>query len=294
MLAQASAAPTRMLASLPVRLESGLDRRRAGAGWSPVRLSLLIAWACLALAAVAVALLLHGALGLERAPGTFVSAVTHELRTPLTTFRLYTEMLDEGMVASPIPSGLLEDASRRGRPAGPSGRKRPGLRETGARPGWLTAARSFRPPRYSTAWPLGSLFAPARPAWSSSSARSTLKRTFAWISRWSIKSCRTWSIMRSSTRERGRPPHPSGRRPGGPMAGGDRSRPRPRLAPDAVRRLFRPFSKSAHDAAQSAPGVGLGLALSRRLARAGRRPAAGGERAIGGVVHAHDSVRVSL
>ncbi len=36
----------------------------------------------------------------------------------------------------------------------------------------------------------------------------------------------------------------------------------------AVRRLFRPFSKSAHDAAHSAPGVGLGLALSRRLARA--------------------------
>jgi signal transduction histidine kinase len=31
--------------------------------------------------------------------------------------------------------------------------------------------------------------------------------------------------------------------------------------------LFRPFSKSANDAAQSAPGVGLGLALSRRLAR---------------------------
>ena len=35
-----------------------------------------------------------------------------------------------------------------------------------------------------------------------------------------------------------------------------------------TRRLFRPFSKSANDAAQSAPGVGLGLALSRRLARA--------------------------
>ena len=33
------------------------------------------------------------------------------------------------------------------------------------------------------------------------------------------------------------------------------------------RRLFRPFSKSARDAADSAPGVGLGLALSRRLAR---------------------------
>ena len=69
--------------------------------WSPVRLSLLIAWACLALAAAAVALVLHGALALSERRGTFVSAVTHELRTPLTTFRLYTEMLDEGMVAGP-------------------------------------------------------------------------------------------------------------------------------------------------------------------------------------------------
>jgi len=34
------------------------------------------------------------------------------------------------------------------------------------------------------------------------------------------------------------------------------------------RRLFRPFSKSDREAAASAPGIGLGLALSRRLARA--------------------------
>ena len=33
------------------------------------------------------------------------------------------------------------------------------------------------------------------------------------------------------------------------------------------RRIWSPFSKSAADAAGSAPGVGLGLALSRRLAR---------------------------
>jgi signal transduction histidine kinase len=32
-------------------------------------------------------------------------------------------------------------------------------------------------------------------------------------------------------------------------------------------RLFRPFSKSAHEAAHTAPGVGLGLALCRRLSR---------------------------
>jgi signal transduction histidine kinase len=33
------------------------------------------------------------------------------------------------------------------------------------------------------------------------------------------------------------------------------------------KKLFRPFHKSARDAAHSKPGVGLGLALSRRLAR---------------------------
>ena len=49
---------------------------------------------------MAIGLVLGGALSLSERRGTFVSAVTHELRTPLTTFRLYTEMLDEGMVAS--------------------------------------------------------------------------------------------------------------------------------------------------------------------------------------------------
>ena len=41
----------------------------------------------------------------------------------------------------------------------------------------------------------------------------------------------------------------------------------PGVAPAAQRRLFQAFRKSAQDAAHSAPGVGLGLALCRRLAR---------------------------
>jgi signal transduction histidine kinase len=40
----------------------------------------------------------------------------------------------------------------------------------------------------------------------------------------------------------------------------------PGIAAAGRRRLFQPFSKSVHEAANSAPGVGLGLALSRRLA----------------------------
>ena len=41
----------------------------------------------------------------------------------------------------------------------------------------------------------------------------------------------------------------------------------PGIAPHEAKRLFQPFTKSAHDAANSAPGIGLGLTLSRRLAR---------------------------
>jgi signal transduction histidine kinase len=41
----------------------------------------------------------------------------------------------------------------------------------------------------------------------------------------------------------------------------------PGISPEDRKNLFRPFSKSAQKAARSAPGVGLGLALCRRLAR---------------------------
>ena len=39
------------------------------------------------------------------------------------------------------------------------------------------------------------------------------------------------------------------------------------ISAEGAKRLFQPFSKSAHEAAHTAPGVGLGLALCRRLSR---------------------------
>jgi K+-sensing histidine kinase KdpD len=39
------------------------------------------------------------------------------------------------------------------------------------------------------------------------------------------------------------------------------------ISAEGTRRLFKPFSKSAREAAHSAPGIGLGLALCRRLSR---------------------------
>ena len=41
----------------------------------------------------------------------------------------------------------------------------------------------------------------------------------------------------------------------------------PGISPKVRSRLFQPFTKSAEEAARSAPGIGLGLSLSRRLAR---------------------------
>ena len=39
------------------------------------------------------------------------------------------------------------------------------------------------------------------------------------------------------------------------------------ISTEGAKRLFKPFSKSAQEAAHSAPGIGLGLALCRRLSR---------------------------
>jgi signal transduction histidine kinase len=90
--------PTRMLAGLPVQLVAGDAPLAAGAGVSPLQWALAVGWTALALAMIAVAGLLWGVLALSERRAAFVSSVTHELRTPLTTFRMYAEMLVRDMV----------------------------------------------------------------------------------------------------------------------------------------------------------------------------------------------------
>jgi len=85
-------------AALPVRLVPGTIQLPPLPFWTPLRRSLGIALACVLLAAMAVGLVLFGTVALSERRADFVSAVTHELRTPLTTFRLYSEMLADGMV----------------------------------------------------------------------------------------------------------------------------------------------------------------------------------------------------
>jgi len=267
--AQFGPGPARMLAALPLRLVPGSTSDEPQSRWSPARLSLLIAWTCLALAAAAVALLLRGALALSERRGTFVSAVTHELRTPLTTFRLYTEMLDEGMVAGALSQRaylrtLRAEADRlghlvenvlafakleRGRAAGyqeivaPAellDRLVPRLALRARQAGMelivnpVDCQASVRVDVSVVDQILSNLVDNAvKYAGSASDRRIHLD----------VAPAGRWLVV--TVRDHG-----------------------PGLHPRVIRRLFRPFSKSAQDAAQSAPGVGLGLALCRRLARA--------------------------
>ncbi|MBZ0137300.1 MAG: HAMP domain-containing histidine kinase [Planctomycetes bacterium] len=86
------------LAALPVEVLPGEVPVVTPEGNSPLRLTMYVAWACLALVAFGLGFVMHRTLSLAQRRAEFVSAVSHELRTPLTTFRMYTEMLSSGIV----------------------------------------------------------------------------------------------------------------------------------------------------------------------------------------------------
>jgi len=94
------AASVHRLAALPIEVLPGKVPAAAPEGRSPLRVTLYISWALLALVAFSLAFVLHRTLSLAQRRTEFVSAVSHELRTPLTTFRMYTEMLTSGRVPS--------------------------------------------------------------------------------------------------------------------------------------------------------------------------------------------------
>ena len=92
--------PAVTLAALPARLVT-TGNTSTPETWSPTHNALLIAWLTLSATAVIATIFLQKLIALSERRATFVSAVTHELRTPLTTFRLYTELLSRNMVSDP-------------------------------------------------------------------------------------------------------------------------------------------------------------------------------------------------
>ena len=256
--------PTNLLAALPVRLVPGAIPEESSPLLSPMRLSLLVAWVCVLLAAGAVAALLMGAMGLSERRGAFVSAVTHELRTPLTTFRMYTEMLSEQMVSDEATRRKYLDTLRveadrlshlvenvlayarleRGRIGGH-------IEETT----WADVLAKVTQRLSERAAQAGMTLQVEPPA-GGAAIRTDTSAVEQILFNLVDNACK----YAASAADRRIHLEASGT--------GLRIRDHgPGFSKLERRKLFQPFSKSARQAAHSAPGVGLGLALSRRLAR---------------------------
>jgi signal transduction histidine kinase len=261
---------SRMLAALPVRLVPGLAPNEDGRAGSPIVLSLCVAWACVLAAAAAVAALLWGVVRLSERRAAFVSAVTHELRTPLTTFQMYAEMLAEGMVPDARQQRHYLDTLRA-----------EAVRLTHLVENVLAYARLERGRRNARTGPiaLGELIAGVQ-------NRLTVRAEQAGMSLVTegIEQHGAAMIMANpsaaeqvlfnlvdnackyASAAADKRIHLTGRLSAGVAEILVRDH-GPGVSAAMRRRLFRSFSKSAEEAAHSAPGIGLGLALSRRLAR---------------------------
>ena len=233
-----------------------------------LRVALWVAWLGLALAAVASATLLFGVLRLSERRATFVSAVTHELRTPLTTFRMYAEMLAEKMVPpekqqdyantlclqadrlSHLVENVLQFARlERGADFGCvetltaaeiMGRFESRIKERAAEVDWKVAVaidESMRDLRFAT-----------QPATVEQIVFNLVDNACKYArpssqSKIDLKILRRGKSVEIYVQDYG---------PGVPVK--------------YRKRMFQPFCKSDQDAANTAPGVGLGLALCRRMA----------------------------
>ncbi len=268
----------RRLASIPARLvlataansDSSFTVPLSSFIASPTGVILVIAWLGVILASAAVAILLRGVIALSQRRAGFVSAVTHELRTPLTTLRMYTEMLADGMVSDPEKQASYHKT----------------LRAEANRLGHLVdnvllysrLERSNRDTKVEAA-PLASLLDRLTPRLTDRAAQAGMKLNVTVADNAhgaQIKAnllsveqilfnlvdnaCKYASAAADANIElrinRNRNQieiHVSDQGPG--------------LDAVSRSRLFEPFSKSVHEAANSAPGLGLGLALSYRLAK---------------------------
>ncbi|MCB1097266.1 MAG: HAMP domain-containing histidine kinase [Verrucomicrobiae bacterium] len=275
--AESLLARTRHVASLPFQLEPGEVSVDTADFWSPMRRSLALAWACAVVATAATGGLLFGIVGLSERRAAFVSAVTHEMRTPLTTFRLYSEMLASNMVTDPDKrtsyfSTLTSEANRLSHLVEnvlaysqlERGSARARIEET-----TLQAIVDRILPRLEQ-----------RATMADMQIKSTID-SVAGATRIKVDLTAVEQILFNLVDNACKYARPADDAPriihieavaAGPGANRIamlRVRDHGRgISKNEERRLFRPFEKSATDAAHTAPGVGLGLALCRKLARA--------------------------
>jgi signal transduction histidine kinase len=255
-----------MLASFPFKLVPGSIGATPEAVPRTISISLLAGWLAALVALIAAFFLISNVMKLSERRASFVSAVTHELRTPLTTFRLYSDMLSSGAVREEKKPAYLGVLSREADRLSHlvenvlafSKIERGSARSTVTEIELNETLESMRE-RFETRLEAAALSLDLKP---SEPIRTMLDTSalehilFNIIDNAAKYAPNTTPpiVSLEITSRRGKieisiSDHGSG------------------IPVDECKRIFRPFHKSAKEAAETKPGVGLGLALSRRLAR---------------------------
>ncbi len=259
------------LASFPWRISPGNGKPPPAPLPESVMLTLGAGWVAAVLAIGAAWLLVGGLMRLSERRASFVSAVTHELRTPLTTFQLYSGMLESGvikeekrghyfqtlrreaerlshLVENVLAFSRIERGSARSAPDTLSAGKlvAPMLERLDGRLG--EAGLKLDADLDAPGWQSGVRADPA-------AVEHILFNLIDNASKYAAGSDPA-EVRLEAEAKRG--------------AVEIRVRDHGRgISRNERKKVFRAFHKSAAAAAESRPGVGLGLALSRRLARAG-------------------------
>ena len=250
-----------------IRLSDASEKSRTNLSGS--QLAIWGAWISLTLAALASAFMLGSVMRLSERRAAFVSAVSHELRSPLTTFQLYSEMLADNIAS---PTQQIEYAQT----LKAESRRLGNLVENVLQYARLEKGRAFRTyeqliigdfltavePRLrdrttQTGLELAVEASPDIRAIAIKSDPEGIERVLFNLVDNACKYARTASDRRVvlavqrcsdqlqlSVRDFG-----------------------PGIVGKQRRQLFQAFCKSDQDAANTAPGVGLGLALSQRIAK---------------------------
>jgi signal transduction histidine kinase len=257
----------RMLATLPARLDPGATIPPPPT-WSPLRASLLTGWLIVLAAFAALIVLVRVSLALSERRATFVSAVTHELRTPLTTFRMYTEMLSEGMVEHKRQRYL--DTLRR-----------EAVRLSGLVENVLAYSRieSDRPVSQPETLSVGDVIdrvadrlrerCEAAGLSLSLEPTQSQREVVVRVDPGAVEQI-LFNLVDNAAKYGASSEDPRIRISVEPRAGKVVLHVRdfgPGIPAAEAKKIFEPFTKANADAAGTKPGVGLGLALSRRLAR---------------------------
>ena len=248
-----------MLASLPVRLVPGPPARVAER--TSLAGVLAAAWLALGLAVFALGALLFGVLALDERRAAFVSAVTHELRTPLTTFKLYAEMLEEGMVPpekqKEYVSTLRQEANRLGY-----------LVENVLAYAQIEKGRKTKPLEELPCAVLLEHIIPRLQVRASGTLQvGAIPSVVVKADRVSVEQILFNLVDNACKYAAGKAPVMSFSVTNETLVISLEDH-GPGVSREVERKLFEPLRKSAAEAADGAQGIGLGLALSRRLARA--------------------------